>query len=73
DPAYLDALHAYLALVPDDTEFRDRITALDQQRDAQRRLERDPDYIAQQRGLQALSRGDLAAADPLLTRAARAR
>ncbi|MDN7562043.1 cellulose synthase subunit BcsC-related outer membrane protein [Burkholderia orbicola] len=73
DPAYLDALHAYLALAPDDTEFRDRAAGLDQQRDAQRRLERDPDYIAQQRGLQALARGDLAAADPLLARAARAR
>ncbi|AXK65228.1 cellulose synthase subunit BcsC-related outer membrane protein [Burkholderia sp. IDO3] len=73
DPAYADALHAYLARVPDDTEFRDRIAELDRQRDAQRRLERDPDYIAQQRGLQALARGDLAAADPLLTRAARAR
>ncbi|MBR8212153.1 BCSC C-terminal domain-containing protein [Burkholderia cenocepacia] len=73
DPAYLDALHAYLALAPDDTEFRDRAAGLDQQRDAQRRLERDPDYIAQQRGLQALARGDLTAADPLLARAARAR
>ncbi|WP_175751182.1 cellulose synthase subunit BcsC-related outer membrane protein [Burkholderia anthina] len=73
DPAYADALHAYLALVPDDTEFRDRVAELDRQRDAQRRLERDPDYIAQQRGLQALARGDLAAAEPLLTRAARAR
>ncbi|MBR8376696.1 BCSC C-terminal domain-containing protein [Burkholderia cenocepacia] len=73
DSAYLDALHAYLALAPDDTEFRDRAAGLDQQRDAQRRLERDPDYIAQQRGLQALARGDLAAADPLLARAARAR
>ncbi|WP_261538299.1 cellulose synthase subunit BcsC-related outer membrane protein [Burkholderia multivorans] len=73
DPAYLDALHAYLALVPDDTEFRDRAAALDRQRDARRRLERDPDYIAQQRGLQALARGDLAAAEPLLTRAVRAR
>ncbi|WP_407971355.1 cellulose synthase subunit BcsC-related outer membrane protein [Burkholderia pyrrocinia] len=73
DPAYLDALHAYLALVPDDTEFRDRAAELDSRRDAQRRLERDPGYIAQQRGLQALARGDLAAADPLLARAARAR
>ncbi|MCR5899076.1 cellulose biosynthesis protein, partial [Burkholderia sp. HAN2018] len=68
DPAYLDALHAYLVLVPDDTEFVDRAAALDRQRDAQRRLERNPDYIAQQRGLQALARGDLAGADPLLTR-----
>ncbi|KWE62721.1 cellulose synthase subunit BcsC-related outer membrane protein [Burkholderia sp. MSMB2157WGS] len=73
DPAYLDALQAYLALAPDDTEFRDRVAGLERQRDAQRRLERDPDYIAQQRGLQALARGDLAAADPLLARAARAR
>ncbi|WP_322025054.1 cellulose synthase subunit BcsC-related outer membrane protein [Burkholderia sp. BCC1977] len=73
DPAYLDALHAYLALVPDDTEFRDRVAALDRQRDAQRRLERDPDYLAQQRGLQALARGDLTGADPLLARAAQAR
>ncbi|RQR35208.1 MULTISPECIES: cellulose synthase subunit BcsC-related outer membrane protein [unclassified Burkholderia] len=73
DPAYLDALQAYLARVPDDTEFRDRAAALDRQRDAQRRLERDPDYIAQQRGLQALARGDLAGADPLLARAVQAR
>ncbi|HDR9029245.1 cellulose synthase subunit BcsC-related outer membrane protein [Burkholderia vietnamiensis] len=73
DLAYLDALHAYLELVPDDTEFHDRAAQLDQQRDAQRKLERDPDYIAQQRGLQALARGDLAGADPLLARAARAR
>ncbi|KUY56108.1 cellulose synthase subunit BcsC-related outer membrane protein [Burkholderia sp. RF2-non_BP3] len=73
DPAYLDALRAYLALVPDDTEFRDRAAALDRQRDAQRLLERDPGYIAQQRGLQALARGDLSGADPLLARAAQAR
>ncbi|OXJ16409.1 cellulose synthase subunit BcsC-related outer membrane protein [Burkholderia sp. HI2500] len=73
DPAYLDALHAYLVLVPDDTEFVDRVAELDRQRDAQRQLERNPDYIARQRGLQALARGDLAGADPLLTRAARAR
>ncbi|HEM7881396.1 TPA: cellulose biosynthesis protein, partial [Burkholderia contaminans] len=63
DPAYLDALHAYLVLVPDDTEFVDRVAELDRQRDAQRQLERNPDYIAQQRGLQALARGDLAGAD----------
>ncbi|MEK7989360.1 tetratricopeptide repeat protein, partial [Burkholderia contaminans] len=69
----LDALHAYLVLVPDDTEFVDRVAELDRQRDAQRQLERNPDYIAQQRGLQALARGDLAGADPLLTRAARTR
>ncbi|AOK16353.1 cellulose biosynthesis protein [Burkholderia cepacia] len=73
DPAYLDAMRAYLALVPDDTEFRDKVAGLERQRDAQLRLERDPNYIAQQRGLQALARGDLAGADPLLTRAARAR
>ncbi|KUY80833.1 cellulose synthase subunit BcsC-related outer membrane protein [Burkholderia sp. RF4-BP95] len=73
DPAYLDALRAYLALVSDDTEFRDRAAALDRQRDAQRLLERDPGYIAQQRGLQALARGDLSGADPLLARAAQAR
>ncbi|WP_126285600.1 cellulose synthase subunit BcsC-related outer membrane protein [Burkholderia stagnalis] len=73
DPAYLDAMRAYLALVPDDTEFRDKVAAMEQQRGAQRRLERDPNYIAQQRGLQALARGDLAAADPLLAQAARTR
>ena len=66
-------MNTYLELVPDDTEFHDRAAQLDQQRDAQRKLERDPDYIAQQRGLQALARGDLAGADPLLARAARAR
>ncbi|TCW87043.1 cellulose biosynthesis protein [Burkholderia sp. SRS-46] len=73
DPAYLDSMRAYLALVPDDTEFRDKVASMQQQRDAQRRLERDPNYIAQQRGLQALARGDFAVADPLLTQAARTR
>ncbi|KWD54268.1 cellulose biosynthesis protein [Burkholderia ubonensis] len=73
DPAYLDAMRAYLALVPDDTEFRDKVAGLERQRDAQLRLERDPNYIAQQRGLQALARGDLAAAEPLLTQAVRVR
>ncbi|CAN0620016.1 cellulose synthase operon protein C [Burkholderia multivorans] len=73
DPAYLDAMQAYLALEPDDTEFRGKVATMEQQRDAQRRLERDPDYIAQQRGLQALARGDLAAAAPLMEQAARGR
>ena len=73
DTAYLPALHAYLALVPDDAEFKDRADQLDARVEAQRRLERDPDYIARQRGLAALSRGDLAAAAPLLERAVAAR
>ncbi|WP_171466339.1 cellulose synthase subunit BcsC-related outer membrane protein [Burkholderia thailandensis] len=73
DPAYLDAFRAYLTFVPDDDEFRGDAAALEQQRDAQLRLERDPDYIARQRGLQALARGELAAAEPLLARAAAAR
>jgi thioredoxin-like negative regulator of GroEL len=73
DLAYLPALRAYLQLVPDDTEFRERVATLEARLDAQRQLERDPDYIAQQRGLQALSRNDLAAAEPLLARAASAR
>lgn len=73
DPVYLDAIRAYLALVPDDSEFRDKATAMESQRDAQQRLARDPNYIAQQRGLQALARGDLTAADVLLGQAARAR
>lgn len=73
DPAYLPALHAYLKLVPDDSEFNDRVAQIDAKLDAQRQLERNPDYIAQQRGLQALARNDLAAAEPLLGQAARAR
>ncbi|SEI71075.1 cellulose synthase subunit BcsC-related outer membrane protein [Paraburkholderia diazotrophica] len=73
DPAYRDALRAWLALVPDDAEFQDRVAAIDARLDAQRRLERDPDYIAQQRGLKALARGDLASAEPLLAQAAHAR
>ncbi len=73
DPAYLEAMQAYLALEPDDTEFRGKVATMEQQRDAQRRLERDPDYIAQQRGLQALARGDLVAAAPLMEQAARGR
>lgn len=73
DAAYLPALRAYLVLVPDDTEFKDRADLLDARIEAQKKLERDPDYIAQQRGLAALARGDLAAAEPLLARAAAAR
>ncbi len=73
DPDYLDALRAWLVLVPDDTEFKDRVATVEAQLDAQRRLERDPDYIARQRGLQALARGDLATAAPLLVQAAHAR
>lgn len=73
DPAYVAALHAYLQLVPDDTEFKERVAALEAQLDAQRQLERNPDYIAQQRGLQALARNDLTSAEPLLARAAQAR
>ncbi|MDR5759242.1 cellulose synthase subunit BcsC-related outer membrane protein [Caballeronia sp. LZ035] len=73
DVAYLPSLRAYLTLVPDDTEFKDRAALLDARVEAQRALERDPDYIAQQRGLMALTRGDLAAAAPLLARAAAAR
>jgi Flp pilus assembly protein TadD len=73
DPAYVDALRAYLQLVPDDTEFKERVAAIEAQLDAQRQLERNPDYIAQQRGLQALARNDLTSAEALLARAAQAR
>lgn len=73
DPAYLDAMRAYLVLAPDDTEFKDRAAALDAQRQAELKLERDPDYVAQKQGLRALSRRDLPAADALLSRAAKAR
>ncbi|MCC8391027.1 BCSC C-terminal domain-containing protein [Paraburkholderia sp. MMS20-SJTR3] len=73
DPAYLAALRAYLQLVPDDSEFRERVGVLEAQLEAQRQLERNPDYIAQQRGLQALAHNDLAAAETLLARAAQAR
>ncbi|WP_250504442.1 cellulose synthase subunit BcsC-related outer membrane protein [Caballeronia sp. AZ7_KS35] len=73
DTAYRQALRAYLELVPDDTEFKDRADLLDARIEAQRKLERDPDYIARQRGLAALARGDLNAAGPLLARAAAAR
>nr|WP_246279037.1 cellulose synthase subunit BcsC-related outer membrane protein [Paraburkholderia ultramafica] len=73
DPAYLAALRAYLQLVPDDTEFNERVAAIEAQLDAQRQLARNPDYIAQQRGLQALARNDLTTAEPLLARAAQAR
>jgi tetratricopeptide (TPR) repeat protein len=73
DPGYRDSIHAYLALEPDDTEFKDRAATLDAQRQAQLKLERDPDYIAEHQGLRALARGDLPAADTLLARAAKAR
>ncbi|MFM2464379.1 cellulose synthase subunit BcsC-related outer membrane protein [Paraburkholderia sp. RL17-368-BIF-A] len=73
DPAYVQGLSAYVALAPDDTEFHDRLAVVKDKVDAQRRLESNPDYIAQKRGLALLSRNDLAAADPLLTRAAQAR
>ncbi|WP_244818044.1 cellulose synthase subunit BcsC-related outer membrane protein [Caballeronia sp. Lep1P3] len=73
DPAYLPALRAYLALAPEDTELKGRESEIDARIEAARKLARDPDYIAQQRGLAALSRGDLATAAPLLSRAASAR
>ncbi|WP_341315795.1 cellulose synthase subunit BcsC-related outer membrane protein [Paraburkholderia sp. IMGN_8] len=73
DPAYLAALRAYLQLVPDDAEFKGRVGAVEARLDAQRQLERNPDYIAQQRGLKALARNDLATAEPQLARAAQAR
>ncbi len=73
DPAYAGALHAFLQLSPGDSEFEQRAADIDAALEARRRLERDPDYIAQQQGLRALERGDLAAADPLLSRAARVR
>lgn len=73
DPAYLDAMHAYLALEPGDTEFKDRTATLDAQRQAQSKLEHDPDYIAEQQGLRALARSDLPRADARLARAAQAR
>ena len=73
DPAYLDSLHAYLKLAPGDGELAGRVGELDARVAARRRLARDPDYIAEQQGLRALDRGDLAGAEPLLARAARAR
>ncbi|KIG08980.1 hypothetical protein BurMR1_3236, partial [Burkholderia sp. MR1] len=73
DTAYLPALRAYLALVPDDSELSDRVALLDARVEAQKKLARDPDYIAQQRGLAALAHGDVATASPLLARAAAAR
>jgi tetratricopeptide (TPR) repeat protein len=73
DPAYLDALRVYVTFMPDDAELIERIAAIEQHLDAQRRLERDPDYVAQRRGLQALARGDLSVADALLARAAQTR
>lgn len=73
DPAYLDALRAYLSMVPGDSEFGERVAHLQARLEAQRALEREPDYIAEQQGLRALARGDLAAADPLLSRAAQNR
>lgn len=73
DPAYLDAVHAYLTFEPDDDEFKDRAATLDAQRQARLKLERDPAYIAQQQGLRALSRGDVPAADALLSRATKVR
>lgn len=73
NPAYADALRDYLRLSPGDSEFEEWLAAVDAQIEARRRLERDPDYIARQQGLRALDRGDMALADPLLARAARAR
>ncbi|RDU99055.1 cellulose synthase subunit BcsC-related outer membrane protein [Trinickia dinghuensis] len=73
DPAYRDAIDAYLVFEPNDSEFKDRASTLDAERQAQLTLERNPDYIAEHQGLRALAHGDLPAADTLLTRAAKAR
>jgi Flp pilus assembly protein TadD len=73
DAAYVDALRAYLRFEPDDSEFTQRVADIEAQLEARRKLEHDPAYIAQQQGLRALARGDLAAAEPLLSRAVETR
>jgi len=73
DPAFLTSLQTYVAMVPDDTQMRDRLTGLEAQIQEQQNLESDPSFLARQRGLAALERGDLSGAEALLERAARAR
>ncbi|MFM0048155.1 cellulose synthase subunit BcsC-related outer membrane protein [Caballeronia grimmiae] len=73
EPVFLPSLRAYVEMVPDDDQMRERLAGLETAVDAQQRAERDPAYIARQHGLAALAQGDLARAEPLLVRAAAAR
>jgi tetratricopeptide (TPR) repeat protein len=73
DPAYAESFRAYLRMAPGDSEFEQKLAENNAAIEARKELERDPGYIAQQQGLRALSRGDLTAADTLLSRAVQVR
>ncbi|TCT07474.1 cellulose synthase subunit BcsC-related outer membrane protein [Paralcaligenes ureilyticus] len=69
DPAYLQSLQAYAAAAPDDTEFKDLLTATLGKQHEQRALAADPYWQAQREGLSLLDRGRVAQAAPLLEKA----
>lgn len=66
DIAYYRWYERYLNEVPDDAAAREAFVALGRKVEAQRRLEADPAYQAQKRGLVQLERGDLAEAETAL-------
>lgn len=72
DPAYIDPLKTYLAVAPDDTEFKDLLEAAEKRRKAQEALSADPYWQARQKGLRLLDEGGVAAA-PLLEEALKGR
>ncbi len=72
-PAYVQGLSAYVALAPDDTEFHDRLAVVKDKVDAPTPARKQSRLHRAEARPRAVSRNDLAAADPLLTRAAQAR
>ncbi len=73
DPAYIVPLKTYLAVVPDDTEFRDQLKAAEARLAAQEALAADPYWQARQKGLRLLDETGGVAAAPLLEEALRGR
>ncbi len=73
DPAYIQSLEAYVAMVPDDEEFQHMLVASRAALAARLKLEADPDWQAEQKGLKLLAQNQLDAAEPLLLEALRTR
>jgi predicted Zn-dependent protease len=69
DPAYLEQFRAYLAVAPDDVEFKELLAAAVSREQAQRARDTDPYWLAQRKGLLLLERGNVASAAPLLEKA----
>jgi Flp pilus assembly protein TadD len=63
DPAYIDLQKAYLQLAPDDGEFKSLLAASQAALAAREKLEADPAWQMQQRGLKILAKNELTPAE----------